>query len=64
MRLKLPKPKMVSSLLRRLHCNFENLSYPCGGAEVRWNGLSERLTAPYAALLTNELVFKDSGFLV
>ena len=40
------------------------LSSPVGGAEVPWNGPPERVTAPYVAPLTNELVFKESGSLV
>jgi hypothetical protein len=55
---------MVSSLLRRARCNLEMLSSPVGGAEVPWNGSPERVTAPYVAPLTNELVFKESGSLV
>ena len=64
MRLKRPKPKMVSSLLCRARCNLEVLISPVGGAEVPWNGPPERVTAPYVAPLTNELVFKESGSLV
>ena len=64
MRLKRPKPKMVSFLLCRTRCNLEMLSLIIGGAEVAWNGPPKRVTAPYVAPLINKLVFKESGSLV
>ena len=62
--MKRPEPKMVISVLHTANCNLERSCSTSGGAEVPWNGPPVRVTAPYVAPLTNELVFKESGSLV
>ena len=55
---------MVISVLYTANCNLESPCSTGGGAEVPWNGLPERVRAPYVVPQPNEKVFEESGCFV